>query len=169
MSEKKPRLEFQSNVPKTVRLMRFGASGENEYGTWNLWNFEEDGVEKCWFVPDKVHEKLQEIKPGTTLTIIKEEKKTSKGSAFHEYSVNETVFDDAGVPPPPPVDILEDKQARESMKQKLENLWWISYLVARDVLTAVNSDETTPQIFHQSREDLQKVATTTFLSLVKKI
>ena len=51
----KQKLELLVNIPTTIKLLQTEpATGENNYGTWYLYNVECEGAEYSYFAPEKV-------------------------------------------------------------------------------------------------------------------
>ena len=56
----KQKLELQVNIPTTIKLLQKEPfTGENNYGTWYLYNVECAGSEYSYFAPEKVVELLK--------------------------------------------------------------------------------------------------------------
>lgn len=61
----KEKLELQVNIPTTIKLLQKDpATGENNYGTWWLYNVECNGTEYSYFAPEKVVNILKENNVG---------------------------------------------------------------------------------------------------------
>ena len=57
----KEKLELQVNIPTNIKLLQTDpATGENNYGTWWLYNVECNGTEYSYFAPEKVVNILKE-------------------------------------------------------------------------------------------------------------
>ena len=61
----KEKLELQVNIPTTIKLLQTNPiTGENNYGTWWLYNVECNGTEYSYFATEKVVKILQENNVG---------------------------------------------------------------------------------------------------------
>jgi hypothetical protein len=119
----KPKMEFEVNIPATVRLIKMFKEGESEYGPWFGWNIEHDGVEKTLFANEQLQKELDGRKGSVQIT--KKQTKNSTGEGYHNsWIVREALLDEGGrVVPPPPPDVARDPSAyADFRKQRTEKL-----------------------------------------------
>jgi len=66
------KLILQINTPTTVTLLYDEpVTGNSQYGTYNLYAVESNGIQYSYFAPDIVHEKLKQLCTGETAVITK--------------------------------------------------------------------------------------------------
>jgi hypothetical protein len=113
----KPQMEFPSNVPQTVELVKMFKHGQNDHGEYYAWEFKHEGVSKVYFAKEALQKKLVEFKAGQTVVVNFEEKKGEKGK-FHVWNVKEALFDEKGrAPKQSPPDITKSEPAYKTYRE----------------------------------------------------
>lgn len=73
-----PKLELQTNIPKTVRIKKMASQGSGEYGEWFLWIVEENGQERTFFANQYTQPQLLDFSEGDEAVFLVSEKGKSK-------------------------------------------------------------------------------------------
>ena len=123
MAEKSPKMEFQTNIPANLKLVKMFSKGEGTYGPWWAWEVEHDGVKKTLFTDDRLQGELEAAGgAGATLIITKEELKSESGKPYHFFTVRTALFDkDGNQPARPEPNIAKDPKAYESYREDRTN------------------------------------------------
>ena len=93
-----PKMEFPTNLPQTVKIIKLFSEGDNQYGHWYGYELEHNGQKKTCFANENLHESLRINPLGSIVVITKEEKKKTEGKGV--YHIWHVVAQGASTPPP---------------------------------------------------------------------
>lgn len=159
---KKPKMEFEVNIPTVVKLIKMFKEGESEYGRWFGYSVEHDGVEKTLFANEQLQKELEGYKGSVQIT--KKQIKNSSGEGYHnEWVVREAILDNSGrVTEAPPPDIRKDDEARNNYREQRKRFYKEALVDAADLVIAYNSwvtEKQLPSHFLMNHEDIRSIAT----------
>lgn len=162
MPERNPKMEFKSNIPETVTLIKqppaFHNKPESEYIWWG-WEVSHNGIDKTMFADEKLQSMILPY-TGKTVVICSEEKTNpDTKKKYHIWRVNEALFDHDGTLPPKPIlSIATNEQARIQWKQDVVKLFEEALFEASGIAMRFNSNPIASNGFKLDNQDVRAMA-----------
>ena len=87
MADKKPKLEFKTNLPEKFLFVKMFKQGENNYGKYYCCEIKQGDTEKTMFASEALWKKLNKVSEGDTVEATLSEIKSDDGKTHKEWQV----------------------------------------------------------------------------------
>lgn len=177
MAEKKPQFKPEVNIAYLVELLddKCFYSGENEYGKYFGYNIKVSGdgyetpTELVWFANNDANEQVKVFSKGSQLNLLWKEVKQEGKKPYRVWQIRQAIFDNSGreAHAQEKVNLLDDKEARESYIKDMENTMFVCLSAARNVADLYNRDPKS-EGYELTREDIRAIGISFLIEWRKK-
>jgi hypothetical protein len=161
MADRNPKMEFKSNIPETITLIKQPPKFKGVYEDKNWWGWEvsHNGTEKTLFADEKLQPLIQPYEGKTIVIAWEEQSNKDTGKKYHRWKVNQALFDhDGKLPPEPLLSIATNEQARGQWKQDVVKVFEEMLFEAAGIAERFNSNPIASDGFKLDHEDVRAMA-----------
>jgi hypothetical protein len=162
MAEQKPKVTFDTNVPKQLFIAKMFKAGENSYGKWFGYDVTECGEEKTLFAGEALNEQLAIVMNGRQNIVVNflyKEMKNKEGKPYHVWEVAEALFDNKGnLTPAPKESIATNDDARVVWKRDVVKVFEEMLFESAGLAERFNQNPLASDGFKLDHEDVRAIA-----------